>query len=174
MTRITVSHLQRKVFFACGLIVASLLMLSATATVAPENALAATTYTTAGGGSCYYQGTTMTIKTGTAQFPMSTTTLVKKWVRLVDVNGNGQTGWFYVGSAWASPGSPANFGPSGISRGQWNAYSRIQSDYQFYVGGAYRSDLNVTTTAYTKWVLLNVFGGGTSWQQSASGNSCFW
>jgi hypothetical protein len=115
----------------------------------------------------------MRIYSGPEQITSPTSMLVKRWVRLVDLNGNGQTVWYEAGSAWASSSAPATFTPFYVNRRIWRTASRIQSYYAGYIGGVFKKDLYLTTTAYTKWVLIPVFGGGSSWQQSASGNSCY-
>lgn len=156
-----------------GLVALSALALAAGAGIGAENAVSATSNMTTGGGTCVYnQYGEVVIKTGTFQFSAQTKTLVKEWVRLVDVNGNPQTGWYYMGSAWAAPGSPASFGISYVKRSAWNTASRIQAYFAFEVSGVLQNDAFITTTWYNKMV-ASTFWGGVSYQASAPGSSCY-
>jgi hypothetical protein len=143
------------------------LLLTLAGQFAAENASAAT-YSTAGGGSCSYSGNSVTIRSGNTQFSAQTTTLVKRWVRLVDVKGYAQTGWTYVGYKWASPGYPASFGRVAISRTGLNIRSGIQSEFAFYVNGTLRNILFETTTWYSTSVYLN----GLGYSPGPSSSSC--
>ena len=151
-----------------GLVTLSALAIAAGAGVLVGNA-SATTYSTAGGGTCRAYGTSVTVATGPAQFSAQRTTLVKKWVRLVDYfSGNTQTDWSYVGYAWASAGYPASFGRDALSEGNPNTRSRIQAYYAFYINGVFVNDLVVTTTSYVG----SVYFSGLGWQTSGLQAAC--
>lgn len=151
-----------------GLVALSALAIAAGAGVVVESA-SATAYSTAGGGTCRAYGSTVTVATGPAQFSAQRTTLVKKWVRLVDYfSGYTQTDWSYAGYAWSSPGYPASFGPAALSEANPNTRSRIQAYYAFYINGVLVNDLVVRTTSY----MGSVYFSGLGWQPSGLQAAC--
>jgi len=152
-----------------GLTLVAVLAIASAAGIGAEGAFATTQNLQDKGGNCsYLPGSNVTVSSGRWTWSAPTATKIYRWTRLVDVNGNAQTGWSPPSSGWAYPGYPVTFGKASIDRSGQGKSSRIQSYYAFYVNDRFNGDAYVTTTWYTTLVYVN-----PGWSSGTSTSSCF-